>query len=138
MTGAHPWEGIADPSLLLFARQMCVPTVRLLVLLAALVPGRVDAGLECDGDRFLQDPSKCWAADIMRAFGGRGLQCTGYDNVRRKGGVAVQNVLCTCKGVQRAQFQRALEERGVRAQPGWPLPLTLFLSYSIPPSQLLS
>ena len=133
MTGAQ--KEVADRSLLLFARQMCVLKVRLLVLLAALVPGRVDAGLECDSSwGFLQDPSKCWAADIMRAFGGRGLWCGG-DNVRRKGGaVAVQNVLRTCKDVQRAQCRRALEERGVRAQPGWPLPLTLFLSYYIPPS----
>lgn len=64
---------------------MCVPKVRLLVLLAALVPGRVDAGLECDINGILYDPSKCRAADIMRAFGGRGLQCDS-DNVRRKGG----------------------------------------------------
>lgn len=78
-------EGIADPSLLLFARRMCVPKVRLLVLLAALVPGRVDAGLECYDGGFLRDPSKCRAADIMRAFGGRGLACDG-NNVRRKGG----------------------------------------------------
>lgn len=49
-------------------------------------------------------------------------------------GVAVQNVLRTCKGVQQAQCRRALEERGVREQPGWPLPLTLFLSYYLPPS----
>ena len=83
MTGAQ--KEVADPSHLLFARQMCVPKVRLLVLLAALVPGRVDAGLGCING-FLRDPSKCRAADIMRAFGGRGLQCAYGDNVRRKGG----------------------------------------------------
>lgn len=79
-------RNFADPSLLLFARQMCVPKVWLFFLLAALVPGRVDAGLECDSHYgYLRDPSKCWAADIMRAFGGRGLKCDS-GNVRRKGG----------------------------------------------------